>query len=182
MSRLERPRPRDPPWWTRPASRARAQHAGRARSRGKLDGTDQTRGLCTLVPFIVHVLVLPAMQYCAYQQSDQQPLFDKDPGKFEFSVQISSPRRPTVASFLKEVDTFFVQNEANFAIEMNVTYPDVTAAASVPPALCVRVMVCNSDPSHLSEPVVPCSCNVHTVDRSECVCVCHSLHSSCHQV
>ena len=70
------------------------------------------------------------MQYCAYQQSDQQPLFDKDPGKFNFSAQTSGPRK--LLGFLKEVNTFFVQNGANFAIEMNVTYPDVAAAASVP--------------------------------------------------
>ena len=107
-----------------------------------------------------------------------QPLLDKYPGKFNFSVEISSSKKPS--NFLEKVNTFFVQTQTNFAVEMNVSFPDVTAAASAPPALCVRVMVCYSDPTHLSEhgPIVPCSCNTHTATRSECVCVIHFIYSS----
>ena len=116
----------------------------------------------------IYLYCLLTMQYYEYQQSRQEPQFEKDPGRYHFSIHISGK-----LSFLKEVNTFFVQNEADFAVQMDVTYPE----ALVPPSLCVRVMVCNSDPSHRSEPVVPCSCNVHTASRSECVCVCVSFTS-----
>ena len=109
-----------------------------------------------------------AYQHCLYCLQSGQPLLDKYPGKFNFSVEISSSKKPS--NFLEKVNTFFVQTQTNFAVEINVSFPDVTAA---PPALCVRVMVCYSDPTHLSEhgPIVPCSCNTHTATRSECVCV-----------
>lgn len=101
----------------------------------------------------------PGIQHVP-EVSGSFPLLEKYLGRFNFAASVS-PNSKKLPTFSKELNTFFVQSQVNFAVEFDVVH-------NVPqPNLHIQVMVCYSDPTYLSEhgPIVPCSCNTHICNR-----------------
>ena len=94
-------------------------------------------------------------------------LLDKYPGEYEFAVKIS-PNSKRFPTFSEKLNTLFIHSQTTFAVEFDV------CPESLPPNLCIVAMVCYSDATQLAEhgPILPCSCNAHMSNRSECGCVC----------
>ena len=93
-------------------------------------------------------------------QGDFCPLSHKYEGRHNFRAYLS-PNSKKASTFSKELNTFFIESQVNFAVEFDMD------EGNLPANLSIRVLVCYSDPTHVKQPIRPCSCNAHISNRSK---------------